>query len=405
MGAAPLKPSIPARPFERNPYRHRSCLASSLLLPPTRKQHHTTNTLLQLILLQDWQRVLIRCSLFPHEITQPAFMAIHGLDWKLLPLHLACALNPPPAVVKVLLNFYPNAATLPLERRWKTKPRFSSWVARMRKRVDDDRIELLGTDWQENDYYCNDDPSVVSRMTTNGGARMTKNHLYTTQGSLVSLEQSIGDASVNESSCCDNKTLDGASLGSFLDKQRIVLQLSPSGGILPMQMPNALSKETASTSETSGLDLPRKELLHEASSSALLPIHIACLYQASPSVIQLLLEEHSMGGLSPVVGMLPVHLVAARWILEPLLLPTPPFSFPESASMESATSIAQLLQLLIQALPETLVARSAHHAMTPTEYVEETMADGAVKDVCLKLLHIALKEYKEGGNQSIDSGG
>jgi hypothetical protein len=102
----------PSRPFD--PLSKRSCLVKGLF--PNVTQSTNASTLQQLILLQDWQRVLIRAKLFPAELQQYTKFQISTDQFvKVLPLHLVCALDPPHAVVKLLLDLYVDAAAMPIQ--------------------------------------------------------------------------------------------------------------------------------------------------------------------------------------------------------------------------------------------------------------------------------------------------
>jgi len=148
---------VPKKPYQKS----RRGGGGSLLLPlPTGGKNSTNNNVLvRLILLQDWQKVLIRARLFPKELAHPFRLTLQALqqqqsrsaeagvgaavttastdgddknkngiscgdnsskgkskrfDFKILPLHLVCALDPPVAVVRLLLELYGDAATVPL---------------------------------------------------------------------------------------------------------------------------------------------------------------------------------------------------------------------------------------------------------------------------------------------------
>lgn len=361
------------------------------MLPPPTKRNRST-TLIQLVLVQDWQRVLIRCTLFPHEISQTSIVNIRGIDWKVLPLHLACAFQPPTKVIAMLLQYHSEATSVPLERvRRRQRKFFKRVLQNVTNLTTDDAKELLTT---RGDYF---DDASISTSATKTKVRMT-NVMYYPPGSLVSREESIGDVD-GISSCGDTttaNTLDHVmyetSLCDFLDQTGIVLQLSPSGGILPMPLQ---SKETASSTtpddedESIKIELEYPSLLEAAEANTVLPIHIACLYKASPSVLHLLLQEHSMGALSAIMGMLPIHLVAAGWHLEPLASHIPNQVFEEPDKV-------QVLQVLVNALPESLLAKSGNHAMTPMKYVEDIMMEGYRKEKCLEYLGRAQLDCQEG---------
>lgn len=96
----------PSKPYERN--------ASSLFRKRGTKKKNST--LLQLVARRDWQKVLIRATLFPAEITHKSKLTWYGTDWKVLPLHLACALKAPPTVIEKLLYFHIDTASLTMTK-------------------------------------------------------------------------------------------------------------------------------------------------------------------------------------------------------------------------------------------------------------------------------------------------
>jgi hypothetical protein len=107
----------------------RTCVTKSLL--PVANANKVS-TLQQLILLQDWQRVLVRAKLYPAELR--VYMKFHfnkGMI-SVLPLHLVCALDPPAAVVDLLLEHYVDSAALPIwpvkTKRVSSKCSPAGWV-------------------------------------------------------------------------------------------------------------------------------------------------------------------------------------------------------------------------------------------------------------------------------------
>jgi hypothetical protein len=390
MGTAqPSKPcSIPTRPFDKHGHR-RSCFGAAVFLP--RRKNHSSSTLVQLILLQDWQRVLIRANLFPHEVSKPCTIKLYGIYWKLLPLHLACALQPPPKVVSLLLT--QGAASRPVERRKKMRLSVPSWNFSSLASPED-RKELLST----RDDYLDDQFSIDTTTTNHSYWIIRKDHYQQPNGSLVSLEQSIGDMTSIATRTIDDGTAIEASLDHFLDQTGVVLQLTANGGIVPMPvLPLSHLQDLTHSTESAPLEIQQESLLQAASETkTLLPIHIACLYQASPSVLQVLLQEYPMGVLSAVMGMLPIHLVAAGWTTEPLESSCLSTSIPSAMKVDDGNhSRTQALRVLIQALPESVTAKSAYHGMTPKEYVEEN-TEGLEKEECLEILVTqALQDLRE----------
>ena len=107
MGTAPLSKPFDQPEAPSRPYADRGRGRKLFLFKRGRRE---PRTLVQLILRSDWQRVLVRAKLFPHEIEQPVSIQLYDLTLRLLPLHLICALDPPVAVVTLFLKLYPAAA-------------------------------------------------------------------------------------------------------------------------------------------------------------------------------------------------------------------------------------------------------------------------------------------------------
>ena len=403
MGNGTLsKPNVQVRPLDRRSRRRFLCRSTA---------ERDSSALMELILSQDWKRVLVRSKLFPDEISQRATVIVHGLMWDIFPLHLACALQPPPEVVEMLLQCHPPASSAPLEIRHNSRKRTFPWK----------QLRIFGTcvgnpateegkrllsciaqpnlrQWVAQSNMDRDDLSLVT-TTTACQMPQRKMYFYSHEEAAMSLEQSIEYANreadnVSRSSwdTWDDRasTLHDSSLCSFLGKRGAALQLSPNGGILPI--PIQMSKDTASITDVgSTIDgyskwkLPVAELLAAAESKTLLPIHIACLYRASSEVMKLLIRGHSMGALSSAMGMLPIHLLSSGWTLRPL-------STASSSSMAETDycfDASSVLEVLIDASSESLLAKSDSHGMTPHEYVEEVMIEGDCRDRCNKVLEKA----------------
>jgi hypothetical protein len=101
MGNTPIQKAVakPLRPFDQVVGRKATGAFSS------KKKHTPSSILVQLIARRDWQKVLIRASLFPGEINQEQTLLWYGIEWTgVLPLHLACALQPPASVITKLLS-------------------------------------------------------------------------------------------------------------------------------------------------------------------------------------------------------------------------------------------------------------------------------------------------------------
>lgn len=356
MGTAPLSKPLPAgngnrphRPFDAP---RKSCVVQALL-------PNSQTTLQQLILLQDWQRVLIRAKLFPNELRQPLRMTLYSLSIQVLPLHLVCTLQPPSTVVDIFLQLYLDAAGTPVVT-W----RGSKNVKKKKRRLHFRNWRRAGASQEDAEQLLPDAESEVSKWPVDDS---------------VSIEPSMADL---------------ASLCSLTEKSA-VLQLSPSGGLTRLQLND--SQETQSTKSSVfcvDWDLrPLVELVQQREGE-LLPLHLACLYRCSPKVIEALVNKYPFAALCEVMGMLPIHLVAAGWTLSPIQ------SRPSSPIPEEKPSQADMLRVL-RVLPETLSALSLNHEMTAIEYVEQCMEEGSAKDECIALLTCDSDEEESSTNDQV----
>ena len=122
-----------------------------------------------------------------------------------------------------------------------------------------------------------------------------------------------------------------------------------------------------------------------------MPIHVAPLYQASPAVLKQLLDTHPMGAVSSVLGMLPIHICAAGWVLEPWVPPPPPLPSSKQPLQpyhheRHPARLKETLSVLYHVVPESVRIKSGNHGMTPRQYVAEAMEDCIQKEECLSLL-------------------
>jgi Ankyrin repeats (3 copies) len=137
-------------------------------------------------------------------------------------------------------------------------------------------------------------------------------------------------------------------------------------------------------------------LQHVQQEGSLLALHIACFYSASAEVLNALVEAHPLAALSDVVGMLPIHFVAAGWSIQPLL-PAPSTLIPTliPQHIPSPTSCSEggpleRLKVLQRVVPDSVRVRSGNHGMTPVDYIHECMDEGSYKETCLRILQQGL---------------
>lgn len=325
-GNVPIQKALakPARPFD-------------LLRPGgLSKRRGKSSTLFQLVARRDWQKVLIRASLCPLEITQKQHFLWYGTYWKLLPLHLACALDPPAIVIEKLLHGNVETAGMTMTKGRSKKPKLRFFRHRKKN-------ELNGI---EEDSLIATNSSVNELLPSPSGVT----------SSLLSDDYSGG-----------MKHDDGDDDQEHAPCPRTVFHDNP--------------------------------LLNDA--DYLLPLHVACLYRASPGVIGHLCQAHPAGAKCFALGgMLPIHMLSAGFQIPPPI--TAPADF---MTLRQDWRMADSLQHLVTAHPKSIAVKSRTNGMTPEEYIEATMEDGINKTICLRALGgepaETLSDYEEETESSL----
>jgi len=407
--------------------------------------------LTSLILLQDWQKVLVRAKLYPDEISMPISLQLYDLPLRLYPLHLACALDPPVAVVSLFVKLFPEAAAMAITVIAKSKSsrtlRHSLRALKTYKRLKGCSNPLPGlireASWgrskseshlsmpeqalpRDSESTSDDVKEQDLSLLGNAASDDRRSFLpyYHQQQEMTSLSEGGDSNRFDGLEAMSSSSFASSSLppslkwndsNSLLNQKGVILQLSPSGGISPFPIG---SQETDSMSETlSRGTLPSaakplfgvqwdltplwESLANSTGSSdnSLLPCHVAVLYQASPAVLKLLLETHPMGAVNTVLGMLPIHMASAGWVLEPWVAspPPPPKTIANKTDQPTLqpyhchherhpSRIKEILLVLCQVLPQSVRIKSGNHGMTPKEYIEEAMEECPIKQDCLELL-------------------
>ena len=378
MGAG-VPSKLVVAPHQNQP---RGVAISPFGVHPKCRQHSVVKATLQtLVLQQDWQRVLIRLHLYPAECQQLWNVDVYGIRFKLYPLHLVCALDPPAAVVQQCFKCFPDAAALSirviptLSRRWGLRRSWKAWRSRRRGAFpvmeDDDELSASVEQRQLLLPYVEDDDAWSASSRSSSSSSSSKSSLST-----------------NHSHGGTHKS--------------VILQLSPSGGLAPL--PVNTSNETDSTSGSSKSSMYRvkwdlKPLWKQvAERGMLMPLHIACLFEASPEALQVLVQTYPLAALADILGMLPIHWVAAGWTLPPLQ-PPPILCVPRDAK---PGPMAALL-VLRKAFPECIHIRSGNHGMLGTDYIQECMEDSEYKRMCLRVLSDGIDYMMEYDEASIDN--
>lgn len=125
-------------------------------------------------------------------------------------------------------------------------------------------------------------------------------------------------------------------------------------------------------------------------SSHWLPLHVACLFRASPDVILALIRacpwaKKVMNGM----GMLPIHIVCAD-ITEP-----PPPVFSDAAITNLEWNVVSCIRFLLRAFPDSMFMTSSNlDDMTPNEYAIEKFPRGADKEIVLNILRRSVDSFQ-----------
>jgi len=412
-------PNLPSRPFD--PIK-KSCIQENVVLATN--SIPSSATLQQLIILQDWQRVLIRAKLYPKELQLWFPIEMYGITVRLLPLHLACALDPPAVVVELFLKHFVDASAMMVKpaiksfngssrsdpqskilrihrnlrdkfRRWKNNRNGSFPVTDMEAYgpVKDDIFHEHGgsdSQFEQSTFIlpsveptlCEDDSAYYHKFRLR---QVSSNKDYEEIAENVDNNSTL--SSVESALLSENDpSLDGSE--DSLTKPTFILQLNDSGGLTPLMVNH--SQETESTLDLSDktedklfrVEWDMQPLLKEvASSGSLLPLHIACIYEASASVVDLLVSAYPLAALQGVMGMLPIHLVAAGWTL-PILSEKPEISLGIPIVIETRPGPLETLWKLRQTSPESINIRSENHGLTPEEYIEECIEESDYKQLC-----------------------
>lgn len=167
------------------------------------------------------------------------------------------------------------------------------------------------------------------------------------------------------------------SFHSHSSQTHVVLQLTASGGLESLTLKE--SKSTEETSSTEGGTTMQDLTSHQAprrltEKVQLLPLQVACLYQASPLVLRLLLDAFPEGVRTPTLdGMLPIHLLCSGGGNSPAFTDDVELRelFMDQAGPLEDLDLPQALAVLVQAYPDSRSIPCRRHGFTPLEYVKQ----------------------------------
>ena len=358
-----------------------------------RNRNSSRSSLFQLVARRDWQMVLIRASLFPSEIRQSHRFAWDGVEeWNVLPLHLACALDPPALVIEKLLC--------------------GSKKNNSKNNDKDDATTTCVTATMT--------MTKRSRHRSHGKSRSSiirRRRLRRNAGGDHDRRRDVDVTTTEESSSIPRRFADlQASPSSSLQllEQKGSSSSSSSRAVQPLDNDEKhRSPDSRSALASNGRNTPWAE------ADSLLPLHVACLYRASPAVIQHLCQAHPAGARCWAWGgRLPIHMLASQLIdkhsaaddddesngkhdhgVAPpvatatvLGLSAPP---PTPTRRCDDWRLADALQHLVDVYPESVSVPSRTTNRTPLELIEEMMDDGINKRMCLRVLGREVEEEED----------
>jgi len=273
---------------------------------------------------------------------------------RVLPLHLVCAFDPPTMLVETLLRHYVDASALPICVGGKTKKRkllrrVRSWKKGVHRRV-------LRSVKNEERHIENpmDDEKLLGNNEDKDPA------YYTTQEG----------SQVKNFTFVDEDTNGVESKMTSVQEEEGVLFRIAKPDVEEPEHP-IKSKSTDSTSGDSdektfyNVDWDLSPLFDfVVTYGELLPLHVACLYRASTPSVEQLVAAFPNALLTPVIGMLPIHLVSAGWSVRNHSL---------VKSQSAAPVTLSLLECLAKAAPGALRIKSGNHGMTAWNYIDEYM--------------------------------
>jgi len=266
----------------------------------------------------------------------------------LLPIHLACALQPPKEVVEKLLYFHTDTASILMVRRT-VKKKSLNRIPRFRRKKD---------------------PYPTQQANQGSGILHDVSPPF-------SAESSICDSSAGFKS-----ELKGDELGDTFSVSTEGSIRDRAAHLCGKPEPVAIARNGAPSMNWDLLSL-LKEANH------FFPLHIACLYRASPAVLQALIHAFPGGARAPTSawGMLPIHICAAGVAL------APPISLATALiPLVEEWDVLASLELLAKVYPEGLVKASVTNGMTPKDYIEETMEEGPYRRMCLDVVDVVAVE-------------
>jgi hypothetical protein len=361
--------------------------------------HSKPSHLVDLIVNKDWQSVINRCTSHPKDIFVTQKIRLYGVDRKILPLHIACAMRPPVEIISMLLkpDQVNNMSTVktPMKNAKKKTLRKSD-----KKGKSVEAVPTMSYPQQLILGSVSESVSASDKDSTTHDAPETCKTvpLSPPNGNDEDIMQSTSHSSLH----------DDASNFFFPDPDKenhYALQITPSGEVKQIS-PNGKSSRSRLASESpfvhaSASHSEDPPSLQSAMADDFLPVHIACLFRSSPEVIELLIKCYPEGlELKNKWGMLPIHIVCSNLSLEPPNITAGKLAdhfttkdflnnlYSESMD-EDKWEMTRVVEMLVASCPQCVNMPSDNiEWYTPLEYATRNLPrdDDASREEIMKLL-------------------
>jgi hypothetical protein len=371
--------------------------------------HSKPSSLVDFIVNKNWQKVLIHSSTNPKELFVSHKVRMYGMDRKVLPLHLACAMQPPVEVIAALLR--PDEALVTVKTPMKNHKK----KVTMRRDKGSNNKQKGASDFTPMSY--------PQQLILNRGDSCSFSDADPSNLRTVSM--------LSDDTMSPNNNVDGSESTSinddpwipknfFSDKEndKYFLQLTPTGEVKHIS-PNGKSLRTVVRESPfihASASLEENPTNQAAFADDFLALHIACLFRASPAVIELLLKSYIEAvEYKNKWGMLPIHIVCANISLEPPIITaskvTEDFTtkqylnnlYVNTTSDVARWELEKVVDMLVTANPQSVTIPSDNiEWYTPLEYATRNLPNGDDKDGVIGVLN---KEpcNRDGESQSLAS--
>ena len=398
--------------------------------------HSKPSHIIDLIVNKDWQKLLATTSAHQKEIFVSHKVRLFGVDRKVLPLHLACAMSPPVEVIDALLKVDMSLTTVktPMKnykKRTSSKNHHHNSVSfphvnrsyhkknSNRHSIDTNKDDTLM--WEASDLY----PSLSTPKTepissfddnddedsTNNPSSSFSNHDNEVNHSMNSFffattATTTSTTDVTNSSSINKITTENQHRSDY------ALQITPSGDVRQISPNGKYSKSVYDYTESPFVHVNSHG--HENSGAQrsnsnnrsciddeFLPLHIACLFKASPAVIERLIKAYPVAlEIKNKWGMLPIHIVCSTITLESPKIASQKAVDDMTARRYLNNLVADtitdridiwemegVVQVLVDSFPQSLDIPSDNADwLTPIEYIDRNFPNGPQREHLLTFL-------------------